>query len=690
MKIIRISIVFLCFGLLQVLLPHSGVAADLPHHDLWIELDPKKHELKGVDILTLSGAEAEPVRLRLNPGTQILGVTANDKAATYRFEREILTVTLPPPPSAKISLEIRYSAIFKDLIPQKPVSHEDPGYGVGAHISTNGVFLLAEAGWYPHLIGGPATFRVRVETPPGMAAVTSGKRLEQGENFSVWDVSYPLRGLTLSAASFEIREADADGIPVYTYFLPENAGLSDTYLRAAVDYLELYVSLFGPYPFSKFAVVENFFPTGYGFPSWTLIGSTVLRLPFIVKTSLGHEIAHSWWGNGVWIDYERGNWSEGLTTYVADYLYKERESVEEAREYRRKILRDYATLAPPEKDFPLEKFISRTTSAEQAVGYGKSAMVFHMARRRVGDENFWAGLRKIAQEKLFQRASWNDFARALGETGNQDLSEFFRQWINRPGAPILELEQIHLSENGDWRISGRVIQKSPPYFDLRLPLLAESSSEKKMDLLRVEDDGKDINLTINTRPARLMLDPDADVFRRLSPEEIPPIVNSIRGSTSLLVIRGPGFSERDWTEAGRTLIEALGQSDAQVLQALDADASKLNGKDLLYLGYPGPEQVPDTPASLSLESRKFTLNGKTYRSADATLFAALPHPVDENRAAALFLPFSPAAGGEAARKIPHYGKYSYLVFLSGRNVAKGVWETAGGPTVYSFGTSQED
>ena len=31
-------------------------------------------------------------------------------------------------------------------------------------------------------------------------------------------------------------------------------------------------------------------------PSYTLLGQTVLRLPFMVKTSLGHEIAHNWWG----------------------------------------------------------------------------------------------------------------------------------------------------------------------------------------------------------------------------------------------------------------------------------------------------------------------------------------------------------------------------------------------------------
>ena len=85
----------------------------------------------------------------------------------------------------------------------------------------------------------------------------------------------------------------------------------------------MYNELLGDYPFEKFAVVDNFFASGYGMPSYTLLGSQVLRLPFIIYTSLGHEVCHNYWGNSVYVDYGSGNWCEGLTTYCADYLYKD-------------------------------------------------------------------------------------------------------------------------------------------------------------------------------------------------------------------------------------------------------------------------------------------------------------------------------------------------------------------------------
>ena len=52
-----------------------------------------------------------------------------------------------------------------------------------------------------------------------------------------------------------------------------------------------------PYPYKRFAVVENFLSTGYSLPTFTLLGQEVVKLPFIVETSLGHESCTS--GSGI-------------------------------------------------------------------------------------------------------------------------------------------------------------------------------------------------------------------------------------------------------------------------------------------------------------------------------------------------------------------------------------------------------
>ena len=65
-------------------------------------------------------------------------------------------------------------------------------------------------------------------------------------------------------------------------------------------------------------------------------------------------------------------------------LYQEKASPEEARDYRARILRSYATLVSPHEDFPLREFTGRHSPASRAVGYGKGAMLFHMARSSRG------------------------------------------------------------------------------------------------------------------------------------------------------------------------------------------------------------------------------------------------------------------------------------------------------------------
>jgi len=57
----------------------------------------------------------------------------------------------------------------------------------------------------------------------------------------------------------------------------ERANLATRYLDATERYLALYEPMLGDYPFSKFALVENFWETGYGMPSFTLLGEQIIR-----------------------------------------------------------------------------------------------------------------------------------------------------------------------------------------------------------------------------------------------------------------------------------------------------------------------------------------------------------------------------------------------------------------------------
>jgi hypothetical protein len=676
--------------LLLVTSVSPAMATTILHHDLQIVLLPDQQSLEGNAWLTMETTGPEHLELRLADHAQVLAVTVDQRPSTFRFADGRLSVRLPA--QKKSVLHIHYRARFADSVPADPIHAEDPSYGVAAAITPQGVFLGGGVAWYPQAAAAIPSLRLRIDAPAGMEAVTAGRRSEHGttgdRSYSVWSIEHPLRSLSLAAGPYIVGEHDAAGIPVYTYFYAGSADLAATYQQAAADYLELYQELFGPYPFAKFAVVENFFPTGYGFPSWTLLGSTVVRLPFIVGTSLGHEIAHSWWGNGVWVDYRRGNWSEGLTTYVAEHLYKEREGVDAAREHRLKILRDYAALVSPERDFPLRAFTSRTTAAGQAIGYGKAAMVFHMLRQQIGEELFWGGLREIATRRLFQETSWDDFAATFSRNSGQDLTQFFRQWLDRPGAPELSLQQVQSRTiPTGHQITGRLLQRTPAYA-LQVPLRLRHAEGMTEIPVPLEQAQQPWSITSSGRPVLLQVDPDVHLFRRLDPTELPPTVNVIRGSENLLAIAADHLPP-ETLAAARVLLATLRQGEAPLLREGEVKKEQLADRDLLFFGWPSRRELrPPLPDGWHLTDHGFTADGQYYGGPQAALFAVFAHPYrQQGRAAALYLPLSPAAATATVRKIAHYGRYSYLVFVDGDNQAKETWPISSSPTLHAF---QED
>jgi hypothetical protein len=668
------------------------------HHELLLVLSPEDARLHAVDTLTLPPEDRfhPELSLYLSPNARVSSVSSGGEELQFSHRNGVLSVNTGTAPFGAVGvLRIVYGGTFPDRPPWNPVSTEDPSFGVAATISPAGIFLGGDADWYPDLPGVYSTFRIRVEAPAGFEAVTAGSRILRetsgGKSVSEWDAPHPLRGLSLSAGRYVVRDRVVDNVLLSTYFFPGNDPLAEKYLDAVARFLRLYRKLLGPYPFGKFAVVENFFPTGYGYPSWTLLGSTVIALPFIIDTSLGHEIAHSWWGNGVYVDPRGGNWSEGLTTYVADYLYEENASAAMGREYRLKILRDYATLVPPGSDFPVERFSGRSDPATQAVGYGKAAMIFHMARREIGDEAFWNGLRNVVRTRMFRSASWADFARELGAADGKDMGPFFRQWIGKAGAPSLSLSDVRVERSGTaWRISGHVKQR-PPYYTLRVPLRVETAG-KPVDLL-VSMDGGIASFAITTadRPSAIRLDPDVELFRRLDPREIPPAVNGIRGSDNLAVVVARGFPPKS-IEAAKVLLSAMGKENTPLLREEESSPESLEGHDVLFLGVPSRKGfLPDAlPGDISLGQDRFSLNGTVYFSPGDALFAVFPRQATPGRVAAVFLPLSPSAAATAGRKIPHYGKYSYLVFTDGNNRNKGTWEPADSPAVHRFKSKELD
>lgn len=573
---------------------------------------------------------------------------------------------------------------------------DNPGQGVMGTITKDAAFFLAGSGWYPLILEDiPETFRVSVTAPKGVYAVMEG-RLEAhtddaDKSLSIWSVARPSGPLAMFAGRYVVNERMHDKVRIATYFFPANAGLSARYLDAVQRHIGRYEELHGPYPFAKFAVVENFFPTGYGFPSFTLLGGRVLRLPFIPDTSLRHEVAHCWWGNGVFVDATGGNWCEGLTTYVADYLSKEEHSLAEARGYRLRTLEKYALLAAGTQDFPLSTFRSRYNPASQAVGYGKAMFVFHMMRMQIGDAAFWAALRDIYAERLYRRTRWDHFMDAFAEhggLGRDEVRTFHDQWITRPGALQLAMDSPRVvSAAGRSQVEGLLIQKSPRY-RVRVPVEVTGATVSRREYVALDDATAPFSIHMQEAPRTVAADPDVDVFRLLYPEEIPATVNALKGSNALAAVLTEDSPE-PWAEIFRGLLVGLNHGGTPVWSESRFATEDTAGADVLFFGMPkrkkGRTLLSELGDAAVLSAGAFQVGEEiSSRNAD-TMFAVF------KRSQKLVAMFLPVEGTDletvvrTARKITHYGRYGRLSFKDGVNTGKGVGEISGSPLVVDLG-----
>lgn len=693
----------------------KGTSLNISHHDLAVTLRPDKHRLDGFDRITFEAAEkgryyfylgdffeVRKARLdghRIDPKRIEIDYPDEDEVAgldpgAIEHPDNRVMFELPPVDAGEHILEIEYRGEVNDTLKVPDGSRSGIPSETNGIVDTSGTYLGGwSTGWYPDGLDVLARFSIRVTTPPGYESVTEGKlvRVERGKKKMVsdWEVSYPTRHVTLMAANYVVRHRDVDGITLMAYFFPSERALIDTYLDASAEYLGLYNKLIGPYPFSKFAVVENFFPSGFGMPSYTLLGRRIVRMPFIVKTSLGHEVVHNWWGNSVYPDYEAGNWCEGLATYFADYRYESQKGDSAAAVYRQDILIDYATHVSDTTDVPLSSFRSREDPVTGVVGYGKCTMVFHMLRNEIGEEKFYRAMRNFYRNNRFKVVDWEAIESANEEVCGRALDAFFDQWVFRPGAPLLTLNEVLLDEAAG----------EEPGYVLRVEIGNEGGFV--LPHVPVEITGTDITRRIDVavtgeraafdwwldeRPLRLAVDPDFDIFRKLDPAEIPVTISRALADAAVVVL--PSLASPEKTAAYRELANRLA-GDEETRVALDSDLTpdSLVARAVFILGGKS-ENVAwrwiEAPPEVVFEDARIEIDGAAYTEPGHAAFAAFDNTLDPGRTVCAIGGNSADAVKKAGYKVIYYGKYSYVTFLDGNKQVAGVIPPPPGPLVFTF------
>jgi aminopeptidase N len=665
--------------------PAAGLAGQ------WVTLDFALNRALKIDEITGEGATvirhvtSEPppesddqTGISVVPGAAATQPAINPAQPLYLVHRLVLRSVGAAP-----SVKLTYSGQLVQDVQAGEKRGQIHNRLVAAHIGPEGIYLDERGGWYPFWyrqpdrpVGELADYRLTVEPVAGMELVAGAcfdADASRASGKLVWHSTYPLEGLVLVGGPHRIKERDVDGIHLSLHYsLPEDEQSrevieknTDLFLAAAAGYLERYQPLVGPFPFRNYSIVENFFSSGFAFPEFTLLNKALFQMG---RRALGHgfldhEMLHCWWGNGIYVDPEDGNWCEALTSYGANYYgYVLDGDDRGARKHRRNCCMIVSAIKP-EDDKPLGSF-DRPGGSGREVGYNKGTMVFHMLATRIGQENFWNAMRRLTREYVGHYANWKTLQELCEQESGVKLDRFIQDWVRSGGAPRIELSRaVWLPDEHAVEVT---VTQAATHFELNVPLRLVRDDGSSKDQVAVLDGPAATVRLESDKPVRsVVLDPDYQILRRVRPDEMIPNGAVTRSARELVIVAPAEPMSRFYEIVREDFIGDDNSKQVTRRTAADVTEADLSGKSVLILGdavraAPVQALLARTVCPIKWEADGFRIDDTLYDSPGNAVLCTVHHPDSPEQAVTLYYGNSETALGRS--DLLGYYRDSLVVF----------------------------
>ncbi|WP_298984512.1 M1 family aminopeptidase [uncultured Roseibium sp.] len=646
---VRVAFAVAC-GVASVSL--SMAAERTVHYNVRLDVDPEARVIEVQNRITVNGTDS--LALRFADWLDVEEVAVDGAPANLDRRRGGGVVSLPRADRQIVSLTL--SGDIPEIMTSGP----------------DGAVLFGNSGWFPIAQAEELSYELRVTVPHPYQAVSSGRLSEETETASSFSATFianfALEPPSVFIGPYSVAERDKSEIRLRTYFHEDIHEFSDQYLAKSEAYLNRFSTEIGRYPYQDFHVVSSPLPVGLGFVNLAYVGRMIVPLPFMQGRSLAHEVLHNWWGNGVFVDYREGNWAEGLTTYMADYALAADEGPEAAIQMRLDWLRDFAAL-PPERDMPVIEFRSKRHDASQIVGYNKVAFLFHMLKGEIGDEVFAGSLQKFWTDHKFSHADWSDLRHSFEAVSGRDLGWFFNQWLERKGAPEIQLSMAKVQRGSSAYVSEFTIRQTGSIYSLNIPIEIETKDGLVNENVRLSEREQTFEIQSDTKPLRLSVDPAFDVFRRLLPGESPAIIRDVtlEPAVDVLLLSEQGT----FAEAAQRLL------------------ARLLGNDTVATPISEHEKIEKTTVVLgrSAAIKEFAEeNGLKLPPLDDTgnTAAAWVTRLEKDLPVMLISARDGDALSALVRSLPHYGRQSYVSYAGNKAIERGTWPIETNPLEITF------
>src|ERR1700678_4170942 len=483
------------------------------------QLDPAEHTLKATAKVTFTATEklSAPVfELHNALKGESVKDAQNHVLSGERGPNATISIALASPVSkgASSTLTFVYDGTLSG-------SEESPVEGLKvASIGDPISYLLYAGRWFPMVgyLTDRFTMEIHVQIPEGYRVVGSGNtgspRAVSGGMEYTFNWTRPSFPGTIIAGKFNEPMVVAGSPNVRIYVTDAHKQSGPELAQTANKEFEFFGETFGESSTRLLNVVE--LPDDTLPPYWApeiaaIAGAQIAAHPNY--RLLANTMAHQWWGSMVSPATLNDAWiTNGMSRY-AELMYVEELAGAQALQaavvdvsagalaYDTIALTSVGRLDPFSPQF-------------QSMTLEKGAMVFHMLRWEIGDDNFLKTLRALITQYGEKPTRTRDVEKVAEEQSQQQLTAFFAQWLDGTGAPAFvdKYTVYRLGNNKGFRTIGEIGQD---LYLFNMPVELRVETEGKTEVKRVDVVGTSSQYVVDTfgRPRHISIDPDNWVLK---------------------------------------------------------------------------------------------------------------------------------------------------------------------------------
>ncbi|RYZ47873.1 MAG: T9SS type A sorting domain-containing protein [Sphingobacteriales bacterium] len=365
---------------------------------------------------------------------------------------------------------------------------------------------------------------IYITTPQAYKAGSNGKLVSTQtigtDKTYHWRHRYPITNylIAMAVSNYEeftvVAPLSQGPLDIVNYVYPQTLATAQSQVPGIVPIIQLYDTLFTPYPYmgEKYGHAE--FSWGGGMEH-----QTMSFMANFDRDLMAHELAHQWFGNKVTCASWHDMWlNEGWATYVESLVYERMNTPAQWLAWKTSEINLVTSAAGG------SVYVSDTTNInrifDSRLTYSKGGMLLHMLRWVVGDSAFFAATRNYLNDPAlaYKYALTADFKQHLEQASGKNLTEFFNDWYYGQGYPRYQISWHQNQTSGELQvtINQTSSHSSVSFFEMPVPVRFTNGSADTTLVFNHTTSGQSFTVPIGFMATSATLDPEKWIVQKNS------------------------------------------------------------------------------------------------------------------------------------------------------------------------------